>query len=135
MPEEIPPAAVSGSSGARAGLPIGPAPLSGKRLLALWNALPGVEKRKKVGDRDALIDQLWSAIEMLPPGTGSGRRPFDSWARFWAIAGTDDSPLYRRRSCIRSVAVAHPGEAARDLEHRNGTVVGTYLSSQTVDKS
>src|SRR5271163_2220843 len=34
------------------------AQLSGKRLLALWNALPGVEKRKKVGDRDALIDQL-----------------------------------------------------------------------------
>ena len=42
------------------------APLSAKRLLALWNALPGVEKRKKVGDRDALIDQLWSAIEVLP---------------------------------------------------------------------
>jgi hypothetical protein len=40
--------------------------LSGKRLLALWNALPGVEKRKKLGDRDALVDQLWSAIEMLP---------------------------------------------------------------------
>jgi len=31
-------------------------------------------------------------------------------------------PLCSRRSCIRSVAVAHPGEAARDLEHRNGTV-------------
>jgi len=42
------------------------APLNGKRLLALWNALPGAEKRKKVGDRAALIDQLWSAIEMLP---------------------------------------------------------------------
>jgi hypothetical protein len=42
------------------------APLSAKRLLALWNALPGVEKRKKVGDRDTLIDQLWSAIEALP---------------------------------------------------------------------
>ena len=42
------------------------APLGGKRLLALWNALPGVEKQKKVGDRDALIDQLWSAIEALP---------------------------------------------------------------------
>ena len=42
------------------------APLSGKRLLALWNALPGVEKRQKVGDRTALIDQLWSAIEALP---------------------------------------------------------------------
>jgi Protein of unknown function (DUF3489) len=42
------------------------ASLSGKRLLALWNALPDVEKRRKVGDRDALIDQLWSAIESLP---------------------------------------------------------------------
>jgi hypothetical protein len=28
-----------------------------------------------------------------------------------------------------------PGEAARDLALRNGTVVSTYLSSQTVDKS
>ena len=42
------------------------AALNGRRLLALWNALPGVEKRRKVGDRDALIDQLWSAIEALP---------------------------------------------------------------------
>ena len=42
------------------------APLSGKRLLALWNALPGVEKRRKVGDRAALLDQLWTAIEALP---------------------------------------------------------------------
>src|SRR5438045_8941077 len=42
------------------------APLNGKRLLALWNALPGVEKRKKVGDRAALIDELWSASEALP---------------------------------------------------------------------
>jgi Protein of unknown function (DUF3489) len=32
----------------------------------LWNALPGVERRKKVGDREALIDQLWLAIEALP---------------------------------------------------------------------
>ena len=50
------------------------APLSGKRLLALWNALPGVEKRKRVGDREALIDQLWSAIEALP----EPEPPFDS---------------------------------------------------------
>ena len=42
------------------------ASLSGKQLLALWNALPGVEKRKTVGDRAALIDHLWSAIEALP---------------------------------------------------------------------
>jgi hypothetical protein len=40
--------------------------LSGKRLLALWNALPGVEKRRKVADREALIEQLWLAIEALP---------------------------------------------------------------------
>ena len=35
------------------------APLSARRLLALWNALPGVEKRRTVGDRGALIDRLW----------------------------------------------------------------------------
>jgi hypothetical protein len=40
--------------------------LSAKQLLALWNALPGVANRKKVGDRTALIDQLWLAIEALP---------------------------------------------------------------------
>src|ERR1700738_4865858 len=51
------------------------APLSAKRLLALWNALPGVEKRKKVGDRDALIDQLWSAIEALPDPQSDAKRP------------------------------------------------------------
>src|SRR5262245_42556637 len=40
--------------------------LSGKRLLALWNALPDVQRQTKVGDRDALIDRLWTAIEALP---------------------------------------------------------------------
>jgi hypothetical protein len=42
------------------------AALSGKRLLALWSTLPGVEKRRKVGDRDGLINEHWLAIEMLP---------------------------------------------------------------------
>jgi hypothetical protein len=52
------------------------APLNGKRLLALWNALPGAEKRKKVGDRAALLDQLWSAIELLPdPERRGGPKP------------------------------------------------------------
>ena len=53
------------------------APLSGKRPLALWNALPGVEKRRKVGDREALIDQLWSAIEALqePEPQSDPKRP------------------------------------------------------------
>ena len=50
--------------------------LSGKRLLALWNALPDVEKRKKIGDRDALVDQLWSAVEALPdPDQQSETKP------------------------------------------------------------
>jgi len=40
--------------------------LSGKRLLALWNALPGVQKQTKVGDRNTLVDRLWTAIEALP---------------------------------------------------------------------
>jgi hypothetical protein len=29
-------------------------------------ALPGVEKQRKVGNRGALIDEMWSGIEMLP---------------------------------------------------------------------
>ena len=41
------------------------APLSAKRLLALWNALPGVEKRKKVGDRDALIDPILNPAPLV----------------------------------------------------------------------
>ncbi len=49
--------------------------LSGKQLLALWNALPDVEKRRKVGDRGALIDQLWSAIEALPEPQPDAKRP------------------------------------------------------------
>src|SRR6516162_2570445 len=51
------------------------APLNGKRLLALWNALPGIDKRRKVGDRDALIDQLWPAIEQLPDPERDAKRP------------------------------------------------------------
>src|SRR5713101_233717 len=40
--------------------------LSGKRLLALWNGLPGVDRLSKVGDREALLDSVWSALEALP---------------------------------------------------------------------
>jgi hypothetical protein len=48
--------------------------LSGKRLLALWNALPGVEKRRNLGDREALVDQLWSALEKLPEPEPDAKR-------------------------------------------------------------
>ena len=51
------------------------ASLNGKRLLALWNALPGVEKRRRVGDRAALIEQLWSAIERLPEPRADAKCP------------------------------------------------------------
>ena len=62
-----PPAAVNeGEIVAASNAELRAAVLSGKRLLALWNSLPGVEKRKKVGDRNALIDELWSAIEVWP---------------------------------------------------------------------
>jgi hypothetical protein len=40
--------------------------LSGKRLLAPWNGLPGVDRLRKIGDREALVDRLWSALEALP---------------------------------------------------------------------
>ena len=40
--------------------------LNGKRLLALWNGLPGVDRLNKVGNREALVDRLWSALEALP---------------------------------------------------------------------
>ena len=40
--------------------------LGGKRLLALWNGLPGVDRLSKVGNREALLDRLWSVLEALP---------------------------------------------------------------------
>jgi hypothetical protein len=71
-----PPAAVNeGEIAVAASEELHAARLSGKRLLALWNALPGVEKRRKVADRDALIEQLWSAIEALPDPESDAKRP------------------------------------------------------------
>jgi hypothetical protein len=71
-----PPAAVSeGEIAVASSEELHAAQLSGKRLLALWNALPAVEKRRKVGDRDALIDHLWSAIEALPDPQSDAKRP------------------------------------------------------------
>jgi len=40
--------------------------LGGKRLLALWNGLPGVDRLSKIGNRQALVDRLWSALQGLP---------------------------------------------------------------------
>ena len=40
--------------------------LSGKRLLALWNGLPGVDRLSKVGNRAVLVERLWSALEAFP---------------------------------------------------------------------
>ena len=67
------------------------APLNGKRLLALWNALPGVEKRRRVGDRAALIEQLWSAIERLPGAASRREAPLE--------AGPGDCHAASARGC------------------------------------
>src|SRR3981081_152706 len=72
---EAPAAVNEGEVGVASSGELHAARLSGKRLLALWNALPGVEKRRKVADRDALIEQLWSAIEMLPEPQSESKRP------------------------------------------------------------
>ena len=40
--------------------------LSGKRLLALWNGLPGAGRLSKVVNRAELVDRLWSALGALP---------------------------------------------------------------------
>jgi hypothetical protein len=40
--------------------------LGGKRLLALWNALPDVEKRKKVGDCKLRPALCWAGISRHP---------------------------------------------------------------------
>src|SRR5260370_13466581 len=56
--------------------------LSGKRLLALWNGLPGVDRLSKLGNREAFVDRLWSALQALPdprparpPNQAEGTRP------------------------------------------------------------
>ncbi|MBS0537057.1 MAG: DUF3489 domain-containing protein [Proteobacteria bacterium] len=41
-------------------------PLS--RLLAIWNALPGVEPVTRFRDRKAAVKRLWTALEALPIG-------------------------------------------------------------------
>ena len=75
-------------------------PLSGKRLLALWNTLPGVEKRRKVGDREALIDQLWSAVEALP----------EPESLFWKRDSKFESDSLQRRESSNFRFLARPPE-------------------------
>src|SRR6201993_4695285 len=92
--------------------------LSGKRLLALWNALPGVEKQTKVGDRDTLIDQLWSGDRGLagPGATVRHKAPVK------AGGGGRDAATTRGRDRRRSrqrdgLAAAHgPGALLRNSE-------------------
>jgi hypothetical protein len=88
--------------------------LSGKRLLALWNALPDVEKRKKVGDRGALVDELWSAIERLPEPQYDAKRPsrrLGGWCS--AIFGSTSS----RRSDLRRSPVAGRDSDSAAAQH------------------
>jgi len=42
------------------------AQLSSKRLLALWNDLPGCDRLTRIGSRETFVDRLWLALEALP---------------------------------------------------------------------
>ena len=55
--------------------------LGAKQLLAIWNALPGVEPVRKFKNRKTAVAQLWAAFEALPiaePATGQRRVRADS---------------------------------------------------------
>jgi hypothetical protein len=49
--------------------------LTGKRLFALWNGLPGPEKLYRVGDRERLLDRLWARMEALPDPKPRSQKP------------------------------------------------------------
>src|SRR5260370_22846402 len=66
--------------------------LSGKRLLTLWNGLPGVERLSKVGDRETLI-------ELAGVSDGFSFRP---------CGGRLSSPGCRRRTAVTSTALHAP---------------------------
>jgi hypothetical protein len=42
--------------------------LGAKRLIAIWNALPGKKKMTKVVDRAGTIERLWAELQALPGG-------------------------------------------------------------------
>jgi Protein of unknown function (DUF3489) len=47
--------------------------LPAKRLMAIWNGLPGVRRVTKVADREAMLERLWAGLEALP--APKGRKP------------------------------------------------------------
>jgi hypothetical protein len=110
---EIPTAMTEGEIAVASKEELHAAPLSGKRLLALWNALPSVEKRRKVGERAALIDQLWTAIEALPEP-----EPQKHWACSRAdIEARRQAEKYRRRR-IRAPMIGYPRPSNLYLQAR-----------------
>jgi hypothetical protein len=48
---------------------LGKARLNTKRLMTIWNALPGVKKVTKVAGRQKILEQLWIGFESLPTPT------------------------------------------------------------------
>jgi hypothetical protein len=96
------------------------AQLSSKRLLALWNALPGVEKRKKTGDREALIDQLRSAIEGLPDPNQTRKADLRRMQPFRCCVGLRGQWSVRRRARAQKGRARSQG---RDTPVSNGVGV------------
>jgi hypothetical protein len=71
--------------------------LTGKRLVALWNGLPGPETLTKIGDRQRLLDRLRARMEALPdpkPRAGAGRGPTK------AAASRDQKPRSKQATVI-----------------------------------
>src|SRR6201982_2539789 len=97
------------------------APLNAKRLLALWNAWPRVEKRKKVGDRAALIDQLWTAIEALPePDPQSDAKRPSKQGEVIAMLRRSQGATVDEGATAMSLAAAHgPRPLLRHSEERS----------------
>jgi len=98
------------------------APLSGKRLLALWNALPGVEKRRTVGDRRALISKRSSISRITTRPTA---RP--AWRTGWNPPVGHRDPrlsLSRGKSCLPGIFSVHPRAPLRLVRHQAFELAG-----------
>ena len=77
--------------------------------LGLWNALPGIEQRKKIGDRDMLIDRIWGLTaqrwtESRAPRVGSGTERSGSFRERSRRSSGLPSPE-PRRSAVASTAL------------------------------
>jgi hypothetical protein len=81
------------------------ASLSGKRLLALWNALPAVEKRRKVGDREGADRSAVVSDRGLAGGTTPALRSAGNMAEMLVgVRGFEPPAPASRKQCTAAGA-------------------------------